>query len=201
MGTPVGMSPITRPTRDEVMLFDTPAAFRAWLEDHHATVPSAWVGYYRRGVEKPAMTYAEAVEEGLCYGWIDGITYGVDAEVRASRFTPRRPRSNWSPPNIERAQRLIRAGRMTPAGRAAFDARDRTAISSSRERPDDLPPPMLRQLRAVPAARTYWEGRTAGYRRTATEWVVSAKREATRQRRLEQLIADAAEGRPIRPLR
>lgn len=197
------MSPISRPRRDEVLLFDTPAAFHAWLEEHHASAPSAWIGYYRAGVEKSAITYAEAVEEGLCFGWIDGITYGVDDEVRASRFTPRRRKSVWSAVNVRRALDLIEADRMTPAGLAAFEARDPAMPGgySSAARPADLPPPMLARLRAVPDARAYWESRTDPYRRSAADWVVSAKRQATRERRLEQLIADSAAGRPIKLLR
>ncbi|MCV0403509.1 MAG: YdeI/OmpD-associated family protein [Chloroflexi bacterium] len=197
------MSPITRPSRDEVLVFNTRDDFRAWLEDHHAHEPLAWIGYYRKGAGELAMTYPEAVEEGLCYGWIDGITYRVDDEVTASRFTPRRPGSNWSAVNIERAHELIRTGRMAPPGVAAFEARDREAAAAdlALSSVSDLPKPMLRRLRADAAARSFWEGRTAAYRRNATRWVLSAKREETRRRRLEQLIADSAAGRPIKLLR
>lgn len=194
------MSPISRPRRDEVLVFATRDDFRAWLEAHHLSEPSAWIGYYRKGAGQVAMTYPEAVEEGLCFGWIDGITYRVDDEITASRFTPRRRGSVWSAPNVKRVTRLIEAGRMTPIGLAAFEARDH-AISegySSATRPEDLPPAMLARLRSDPAARAYWEGQTVAYRRTAADWVISAKREETRQRRLGQLIADCAAGRPIK---
>ena len=196
------MSPIQRPTRSEVLVLDGPAQFRAWLEDHHATAGEAWIGYYRKGVDATAMSYLEAVEEALCFGWIDGITYRVDDQVTATRFTPRRKGSNWSAVNIAKAERLIADGRMTPAGLAAFERRDASARlrSAHEHRLADLPPGMLELLRASPAARHYWEGQSASYRRSAAFWVTSAKRETTRQRRLAQLIDDSAAGRPIKPL-
>lgn len=117
------MSPVRRPTREEVLVFEVPGDFRAWLEANGAVEREAFIGYYRKGSAKTAMTYAEAVDEALCHGWIDGITYRVDDELTASRFTPRRPRSNWSAVNIAKVARLIEAGRMAPAGLAAFEAR------------------------------------------------------------------------------
>ncbi len=118
------MSPIQRPRREEVLLFPTHAELRAWFAAHHATTPEAFIGYYRKGVPKPSATYAQAVEEALCFGWIDGITFRVDDEVTASRFTPRRKGSNWSAPNIARVAELTATGRMHPAGLRAFEARD-----------------------------------------------------------------------------
>lgn len=117
------MSPIQRPTRDEVRLFATSGDFRDWLEANHASVGALFVGYYRKGSGKSAMTYAESVDEALCFGWIDGITYKVDEEVTATRFTPRRRGSNWSATNIAKVAELTSAGRMRPAGLSAFEAR------------------------------------------------------------------------------
>lgn len=196
------MSPIRRPTRDEVLLFDTAAGFRRWLREHHATTQAVFIGYYRKGVDRVAMTYAEAVDEALCYGWIDGITYRVDDEITATRFTPRRQGSYWSAVNIAKVERLVSLGRMTPAGMEAFAQRDESADArySYENRPDDLPPAWLARLRGNRAAAAYWDGQAPSYRRAATFWVLSAKREATRERRLEQLIADSAAGRPIRLL-
>ncbi len=119
------MSPIQRPTRDQVAVFDTPASFRAWLEANHDTAKELFVGYYRKAAGKAAMTYAEAVDEALCYGWIDGITFRIDDEVTATRFTPRRRTSNWSAINIAKIAALTKAGRMHPAGTRAFERRDR----------------------------------------------------------------------------
>lgn len=119
------MSPIQRPTRDQVLVFSTQAELRAWFEANHAVAPEAFIGSYRKGVPKQSATYAQAVEEALCFGWIDGITFRIDDEVTASRFTPRRKGSNWSAPNIARVAELSAAGRMHPAGLHAFESRDR----------------------------------------------------------------------------
>ena len=104
-------------------MFRSAGDLRTWLETHHATERELWVGYYRSGVPKQSATYAESVEEALCFGWIDGITYRVDDEVTASRFTPRTARSTWSAANVARVEKLLADGRMHPAGIAAFAAR------------------------------------------------------------------------------
>lgn len=191
-----------RPTRDEVEVFESPADFRSWLEQHHATSDAVWVAYYRKDVPKESMTYGEAVEVALCYGWIDGIGYRVDDEVSTNRFTPRRTGSYWSTVNIAKVERLTREGLMAPAGLRAFEARDQSSEArySYENRPADLPPAMLDRLRGNPDAARYWEQQTPGYRRAAAFWVISAKREETRLRRLEQLTQDAAAGRPIKML-
>jgi uncharacterized protein YdeI (YjbR/CyaY-like superfamily) len=194
------MTPIQRPDRSAVLVFRTAADFRAWLEANHDTSREAWIGYYRKGVPKASQTYAEAVDQALCFGWIDGITYRVDEEVTANRFTPRRTGSYWSAVNIARVERLKAAGLMAEAGLRAFEARDAQAELrySYENRPADLPPGMLARLRANEPARTYWEGQTPAYRRTVAFWVTSAKQEVTRDRRLAQLIADCGAGRPVR---
>ncbi len=194
--------PITRPSRSEVHVFRDAAALRRWLEANHATESSAWFGYYRRGVDKPSVTYPEAVDQALCFGWIDGVTYRIDDEVTANRFTPRRKGSYWSAVNIAKVERLKAAGLMTDAGLRAFEARDASAEArySYENRPLDLPKPMLARLRADAAADAYWRAQTRSYRRAAAFWVTSAKQEATRDRRLQQLIADSAAGRRIRQL-
>lgn len=193
---------VKRPTRDEVHVFDTAPQFRAWLDAHHDDADQLWVAYYRKDVPKTSMTYDEAVEVALCYGWIDGIGYRVDNEVSTNRFTPRRKRSYWSSVNIAKVQQLGRDGLMTSAGMRAFGARDQSAAPrySYENRPADLPDKMLARIRADDAAGRHWEAQTPAYRRAATFWVISAKREETRQRRLDQLIADSAAGRPIKML-
>ena len=194
--------PITRPRRSEVHVFPNAAALRGWLDENHATEREAWFGYYRKAIGKTSVTYAEAVDQALCFGWIDGITYRIDDEVTANRFTPRRTGSYWSAVNIAKVERLKAAGLMAPAGLAAYEARDGSAELryAYENRPADLPMPMLERLRADPAAAGYWDAQTPSYRRTAAFWVTSAKREATRQRRLETLIRDSAAGRPIKLL-
>ena len=189
------------PARDDVAIFSSAEEFRDWLVAQHATATELWVGYYKKGVAKASVTYLEAVDQALCFGWIDGIGYRIDDEVHANRFTPRKKRSPWSATNVARVQELKRQGRMHSAGLAAFAARsDNSGIYSSENRPADLPPAYGERLRANSAAWAYWQARPPGYRRTATWWVVSAKQEATRQRRLDQLIADCEAGRPIKPL-
>lgn len=194
--------PITRPDRSRVLVFPDPRALRKWLETHHATEREAWFGYYRKSSGRTSVTYAQAVDQALCFGWIDGIAYRVDDEVTTNRFTPRRRGSYWSALNIAKVERLKAAGLMTAAGLKAYEARDESADlrSAFENRPADLPEPMLARVRADPAAAAYWDARTPAYRRTAAFWVTSAKREATRDRRLESLIADSAAGRPIKLL-
>jgi uncharacterized protein YdeI (YjbR/CyaY-like superfamily) len=119
------MSPVQRPTREQVAVFPTAAEFRTWLDVNHDAAPELFVGYYRKGSGKSAMTYPESVDEALCYGWIDGITFRIDDEITATRFTPRRRTSNWSAPNVAKVAELTKAGRMHPAGKRAFDERDR----------------------------------------------------------------------------
>ena len=119
------MSPIQRPTRQQVAIFATAADFRAWLDANHDSASDLFVGFYRKGSDKTAMTYAESVDEALCYGWIDGITYKIDEELRTTRFTPRRRTSSWSAVNIAKIAELTKAGRMQPAGTRAFEGRDR----------------------------------------------------------------------------
>lgn len=192
-----------RPTRDEVTVFASADDFRAWLDAHHDSTDQIWVAYYRKGTGKKAMTYPEAVEEALCFGWIDGLTYRVDDEVHTNRFTPRRKGSNWSGPNIAKVAELKKAGRMHPAGLRAFEERDRRKDQPYlRDNPlrQALPPELESQIRAKPAAWTYWQAQTPSYRRQAAFWILSAVRPETRERRLASLIADSAAGQPVKPL-
>jgi uncharacterized protein YdeI (YjbR/CyaY-like superfamily) len=184
-------------------VFENPARFRAWLDEHHDQETELWVGYYRKGVPKTSMTYPEAVEEALCFGWIDGVGRRIDHEVSANRFTPRTKRSTWSAVNVARIGELIVAGRVHPAGLRAFEARtaDNTGIYSYENRPADLPNTYLAQLHVNAAAWSWWQAQTPGYRRAATWWVVSAKQETTRDRRLATLIDDCAAGQMIKPMR
>ena len=190
-----------RPSIDEVRIFKGPSEFRKWLQAKHDTGAEVWVGYYKKGVPKPSITYPESVEQALCFGWIDGITYRINDEVHATRFTPRRRGSNWSLANIAKVAELEKAGLMHPAGRNAFDERVRRDPQYSYEnRPHDLPSEAAAQMQANAEAWRYWQAQTASYRRAATWWMVSAKQEATRQRRLATLIEDSAAHRPIKPL-
>ena len=182
------MSPVQRPTRDQVSVFATAKDFRAWLDANHDKAPELFVGFYRKGSDKTAMTYPESVDEALCYGWIDGITFKIDDELRTTRFTPRRRTSNWSAVNIAKIAELTKSGRMHPAGTRAFEERDRRKDASySHERPAEELPPTCSAFEAMPRpGRT--GNRSASFRRQATYWVVSAKRAETRERRFNALL-------------
>jgi uncharacterized protein YdeI (YjbR/CyaY-like superfamily) len=180
--------------------FATPADFRAWLAKHHATADVLLVGFYKRDTGKPSITWPESVDEALCFGWIDGVRHSLGAEAYTIRFTPRRPRSIWSAVNIGRVKALVAERRMQPAGLKAFEARqdDRSAIYAYEQRKTaTLTGPYLDQLKANAKAWAHFQQRPPGYQHLAAFWVLSAKQEPTRQRRLAALIAACAAGRPI----
>jgi uncharacterized protein YdeI (YjbR/CyaY-like superfamily) len=182
--------------------FKTAAEFSAWLEKNHVTAEELWVGYYKKASGTPSLTYPESVDVALCYGWIDGVRYTVDGDRYTNRFSPRRPGSNWSLVNIRRARALIKEGRMRPAGLKAFKSLrpTRSGVYSYENRPADLPARYLRQLKGNPKAWAFYRRQSPSYRRAVTWWVVSARLEETRIRRLVTLIKDSARGRTIGPL-
>ena len=181
----------------EPVFFDGPGHFYSWLETHHAGESELWVGYYKKATGKQTMSWSQAVDQALCFGWIDGVLRRIDDETHMQRFTPRRPGSNWSKVNLEKMARLEAEGLVAPAGRRAFEARraDRTGIYSfERDEPAELPPEFAERLRAKSAANEYFEGRPPWYRRTCIHWVTSAKREETRLKRMDQLIECSEQG-------
>jgi uncharacterized protein YdeI (YjbR/CyaY-like superfamily) len=183
--------------------FATPEKFRAWLSAHHAAATELVVGFYKRGSSKPSITWPESVDEALCYGWIDGVRRSLGEDAYTIRFTPRRPTSIWSSINVRRVEALSAAGRMQAAGLRAFEARTaaKTGIYSfERTEAAALTPAQERKLRANAKAARFFDSQAPWYRRAALHWVVSAKREDTREKRLAQLIADSAAGRTIAPL-
>jgi uncharacterized protein YdeI (YjbR/CyaY-like superfamily) len=183
--------------------FESPAAFRAWLEQHHETETEVWVGYYKKATGRQGMSWSQAVDEALCFGWIDGVLRRVDDERHIQRFTPRKPTSNWSAVNIAKVAKLRAEGRMRPAGEAAYARRreDGSGVYSFEQRKDpQLEPEQQAQLEANAAAWEYFSAKPPSYRRTAIWWVISAKRPETRARRLATLIEDSAAGRTIKPL-
>jgi uncharacterized protein YdeI (YjbR/CyaY-like superfamily) len=188
----------------EPVFFASPAEFRAWLEENHDRADELWVGFHKKATGKPSMTWPESVDEALCFGWIDAVRKSLGPDAYAIRFTPRNTRSTWSAVNIARAQELIAAGRMQPAGLRAFEARsdDRSAIYAYEQRHDaKLAPEHERQFRADERAWSFFVAQPPSYRKTAIWWVVSAKREETKLRRLRTLIEDSANGVRIRQLR
>jgi uncharacterized protein YdeI (YjbR/CyaY-like superfamily) len=187
----------------EPTFFATAAQFRAWLEEHHERASELLVGYHKKASGRPSITWPESVDQALCFGWIDGVRRSLGDEAYTIRFTPRKPRSNWSAVNVARMQELVAEGLVHPAGQAAFERRsdDRTAIYAYEQRRNaQLPEAYERRLRANAAAAEFFDSRPPWYRRTAIHWVISAKREATRERRLAELIEDSAAGRTLRQL-
>jgi uncharacterized protein YdeI (YjbR/CyaY-like superfamily) len=181
------------------IFFATQSEWRAWLEKNHARKSEVFVGFYKKSSGRPTMTWSEAVDQALCFGWIDGVRRSINETSYANRFTPRRPNSNWSAVNIKKVEQLTKQGLMHPAGLAAFEKRsDERSKNYSYERANaKLDESHEKRFRAHKGAWAFWESQPPGYRRTATWWVVSAKREETRQRRLATLIEDSAKGRRI----
>lgn len=180
--------------------FASGAEFRAWLERHHATAKELWVGFRKKSSGLGGMTYQEAVLEALCFGWIDGIIRSRDATSYMHRFTPRKPTSTWSKINVAHVERLTAAGRMQPAGLAAFAAREakRTGVYSfERSETPELPPDFARRLRANRKAWAFFSAQPPGYQRLAFHRVLFPKQLATRERWLERLIAASAAGRRL----
>jgi uncharacterized protein YdeI (YjbR/CyaY-like superfamily) len=187
----------------EPTFFATPADFRAWLERHHDSVSEVLVGFHKKGSGRPSITWPEAVDQALCFGWIDGVRRRIDDASYSIRFTPRKPRSTWSAVNIKRMQALIDQGLVARAGVAAFERRadDRTAIYSYEQRRNArLEPDQERRLHADERALAFVEAQPPSYRRAAIHWVTSAKKPETRERRLSQLIEYSAAGRAVPPL-
>ena len=188
------MKPSSQP-----VFFDTPADFRAWLASHHASALELWVGFRKKATGKPSITWPDSVDQALCFGWIDGLRKSVDADAYMIRFTPRRAGSTWSVVNINKVAALTAAGLMQPAGLRAFEARTeaKSGIYSYETRPDALPEPYAAILRKNRAAWKDFGLRSPSYRRGAIGWVISAKTEETRLRRLNVLIECSAKGEPI----
>ena len=180
------------------LFFKDQQAFRKWLEKNHDKLDEAQIGFYKRASGIPSVSYKEAVDEALCFGWIDGKMNSLDDVSYMHRFTPRRPKSNWSVVNIKRAKELIEEGRMTPAGQAAFDRRgdDKKAVYSYEQlKNPKLSTAFEKEFRRNKNAWNFFKEQAPSYQRVGIYWVMSAKREETRERRLGQLIAYSEEGR------
>jgi uncharacterized protein YdeI (YjbR/CyaY-like superfamily) len=183
--------------------FATPDEFRAWLAQHHDTADELLVGFHKKASGTPSLTWPESVDEALCFGWIDGVRRSVDDDRYTIRFTPRRARSIWSQKNLARYRELDAEGRVQPAGRDAFESRDeaRTRQYSFEQDAAEFTPAQAKAFRANKAAWAFFRAQPPSYRKPATWWVVSAKKEETRARRLATLIDDSARGERIKQLR
>ncbi|MFL5844766.1 MAG: YdeI/OmpD-associated family protein [Solirubrobacteraceae bacterium] len=174
--------------------FATPEELRAWLEAHHASATELWVRLAKKDSGIASITWPELVDEVLCFGWIDGHMKPIDEQWRRQRITPRRKGSNWSKRNVERVRVLTEEGRMRPAGLAAFELRTDADYTYERDVPDALPPDWEARFRAETDAWAFFERQIPSYRRSCIAWVTGAKQEATRERRMQQLIDCSARG-------
>jgi len=188
---------------DRVLFFERPQQWRRWLERHHGDMGELWVGFHKKASGRPSMTWPEAVDEALCFGWIDGVRQRIDEISYKIRFTPRKASSSWSSVNVRRAEELADLGLMRPAGLEAFRRRSdaRSGIYSYEQRMDPkLPSAYQKELKSDEKAWEFFRSQPPSYRRAAAWWVISAKREDTRRKRLKKLIEDSTHGRAIRQL-
>jgi uncharacterized protein YdeI (YjbR/CyaY-like superfamily) len=186
------------------IFFPAPEDFRAWLEQNHETADEVLVGFYKKKAGKPSMTWSDSVDQALCFGWIDGKGRSLGDEAHTIRFTPRRPKSNWSAINIAKVAQLTEQGLMRPAGQAAFEKREeaRSGVYSYEQRHlAALTEEQEAEFRANPAAWEWFQAAAPSYRKTAIFWVTRAKREETKAKRLRQLIDDSAAGLAVPPFR
>lgn len=186
-----------------VHFFSTTDELRAWFETHHATATELFVGYYKKSSGKHSISWSESVDEALCFGWIDGIRRTIDEESYCSRFTPRKPKSIWSAVNIKKVEELTAQGRMMPAGEVAFAKRsaDKSGIYAFEQGEIALSDTYQQTLQNHPQAWAFFQKQAPSYRKTAIWWIMSAKQEATRLKRLQQLIDDSAAGLRVPPFR
>ena len=187
----------------EPLFFAGPVQFRTWLETQHDKLAEQWVGYYKVGSGEPSMTWPESVDVALCFGWIDGIRKSIDDRRYRIRFTPRRRDSHWSARNLARMAELLATGQVAEAGLAAYRDRNRAKEGQASYEQGDvsLPPRYEAELRADPAAWRYFQAARPSYRKQVAWWVVSAKREETRRRRLAVLVESCARDEPIPAMR
>lgn len=198
-------TPPTAPTAEEPAprFFRSPEEFRAWLARRHDQRFELWVGYWKKGTGEPSMTWAESVDVALCFGWIDGIRKSIDERRYKIRFTPRRPKSHWSARNLARMDDLLKADLVAPAGLAAYRNRDPAKVRQASYEQGDvaLPPEYERELKTDPAAWRCWRAARPSYRKQVAWWIVSAKREETRRRRLKTLAEACAKGEVVPAMR
>ncbi len=182
-----------------ITFFKTPSDLRKWFEANHASAAELWVGYYKKDSGKPSITWPQSVDEALCFGWIDGIRKSIDDLSYKIRFTPRKPRSIWSAVNIKRAQELLEQGLMQPSGLKAFAAREenRSGIYSYEQRSPELADQYAKKLKKNLAAWKFFQAQPPSYRKAANWYVLSAKKEETRLKRLDNLIEYSAQGQRI----
>ena len=176
--------------------FKSQSEFRRWLEKNHAQETELLVGFYKKGSGKASLTYPEALDEALCFGWIDGVRRSLGDDGYTIRFTPRKAKSIWSNVNVRHVERLKKLGRMAPAGLEAYALRDpkKTGIYAFENRPRELAPAYEKKFRSNKKAWEFFEKQPPGFKRLMIFRVMEGKQEETRQRRLAQLIEASAKG-------
>ncbi len=179
--------------------FASPGKLRRWFEKNHTGKRELWIGFYKKDSGKPSITWPESVDEAICFGWIDGIRKSVDQVSYKIRFTPRRKGSIWSAVNIKRVEALTKGKRMRSAGLKAFAARleNKSGIYSYEQRPTELPKPYADKFKKNNKAWKFFEAQPPGYRKLMAWYIVSAKKEETRAKRLQRLITDSARGKRL----
>src|ERR1051326_2872369 len=180
----------------EAKFFTLPKQFRQWLERNHDRATELWIGFHKKASGKKSITYAEALDEALCFGWIDGVRKRLDENSFIQRFTPRKPRSIWSNINVNHVERLKKEGRMRPAGLEAYARRDpkRTGIYSFENRPRELSRAYEKAFRQNKAAWKFFQEQPPSYKRLMIFRTMSAKKEETQLRRLKELIESSEKG-------
>jgi len=187
------------PTPHNVVFFATAAELRAWFEANHETATELWLGYHLRRTGRPSVIWQEVVDQELCFGWIDSVRYSLTGDTSAQRITPRRKGSVWSAVNIKRFRELESLGLVHPNGRAAFDRRDeaRSRVYSYENRSRGFDAATEAELRKHKRAWKFFEAQPPSYRKTVAFWVMSAKQEETRKRRLARIIEHSQDGERV----
>lgn len=189
--------------KEKPVFFASPSKLRAWFEKNHELKTELWVGYYKKATKIPSVDWSQSVDEALCFGWIDGIRKKIDEQSYKIRFTPRNPKSHWSAVNLAKIKTLRKQGLMQPAGLAVYEKRDdkRSKGASYEQQSVRLDPKYERKIRENKKAWPFYVKLAASYKRASIHWVMSAKREETRLRRLGILIQSCEEEQKIPPLR
>ena len=178
----------------DITFLKSSAEFQTWLGENHDKATELWVGFYKRAANKVGITYPDALDQALCFGWIDGVRKNVNEMSYTIRFSPRKSNSSWSSVNIKRAEELSRLGLMRSAGLEAFERGRETRQYSYENRARKLDEPHERRFKENGKAWDFFQAQPPGYQRVVTWWVMSAKREETRLRRLTSLIEYSERG-------
>ena len=177
----------------QALFFSKPSEFRQWLAENHLKETELYVGFYKVSSGKPTMTWSQAVDQALCFGWIDGVRKSLGTDSYCNRFTPRRPTSNWSTINIQKVKQLAEQGLMQPSGWEAYSKRkeEKSGIYSFENKPKALPVDLMNKFKANKAAWDFFSSQAPSYQKTIVHWIISAKQEKTRMARLDKTLLES----------